>query len=54
MDNEKNIVTISVEEYFDLRTKANMNATLMVHLSQLEARIIELDRRLWEMERKNG
>ena len=55
MDNAANVVTISVDEYFDLRTKADMNATLMVQLSQLEARLIDFDRRLWEVEgRENG
>ena len=53
MDNAANVVTISVDEYFDLRTKADMNATLMVQLSQLEARLIDFDRRLWEVERSN-
>ena len=52
MDNAANVVTISIDEYFDLRTKADMNATLMVQLSQLEARLIDFDRRLWEVERK--
>ena len=51
MDNASNVVTISVDEYFDLRTKADMNATLMVQLSQLEARLIDFDRRLWEVEK---
>ena len=50
MDNMANIVTISVDEYFDLRSKAEMNATLLERLAQLEARFIDFDRRLWEVE----
>lgn len=52
MDNMANIVTISVDEYFDLRSKAEMNATLLERLAQLEARFIDFDRRLWEVEHK--
>ena len=50
MDNTANVVTISVDEYFDLRTKADMNATLFVKVAELEARLIDFDRRLWDVE----
>lgn len=52
MDNPANNVTITVDEYFDLRTKADMNATLLVKLAELEARFIDLDRRLWEVKER--
>ena len=52
MSDTANVVTISIDEYFDLRTKAEMNATLLERLAQLEARFIDFDRRLWEVEHK--
>lgn len=52
MDNLANNVTIPVDEYFDLRTKADMNATLLVKLAELEALFIDLDRRLWEVKER--
>lgn len=52
MDNAANVVTISVDEYFDLRQKAEMNVQLMIRFEQLEARLGEFERRLWEVERK--
>ena len=59
MDNTANVVTISIEEYFDLRTRADMNATLLVKFAEVDARLIDFDRRLWEVEhhmrkRENG
>lgn len=52
MDNMANVVTISVDEYFDLRQKAEMNVQLMLQFAQLEARLGEFERRLWAVERK--
>ena len=45
-------VTITVDEYFDLRQKAEANAYLVRELGSLEQRCNDLDRRLWEIERK--
>ena len=47
-----NSVTITLEEYMDLRQKAEMNGFLMTELGRMEARFQEIDRRLWDMERK--
>lgn len=43
-------VTISVDEYFDLRQKAEMNGMLMERLGSLDGRMIDFDRRLYELE----
>lgn len=51
MDNVANVVTISIEEYFDLRTRADMSATLLAKFAEMEARFIDFDRRLWDVER---
>lgn len=52
MDNAANVVTISINEYFDLRTKADMNATLLAELARIGAQLQDLDRRLWMLEGK--
>ena len=52
MDNTANVVTIPLEEYFDLRTRADMNAALLAQLAQMEARMSDFDRRLWNVEGK--
>lgn len=44
-------VTIPLEEYWDLRTKAEANGYLMQQLGQMEARFRDIDQRLWEIER---
>ena len=52
MMSETNVatVTITVDEYFDLRQKAETNAYLVKELAILEARCDELYRRLLEVE----
>lgn len=45
-------VTITVDEYFDLRQKAETNLYLMTELARFEQRCNDLERRLWEIERK--
>lgn len=47
---ETNTVTITLQEYFDLRQKAEMNGFLMAELGRMEARFQEIDRRLWDLE----
>ena len=47
---DTNTVTITLEEYFDLRQKAEMNAFLMNELGRMEARFTEIDRRLYDLE----
>lgn len=49
---ETNTVTITLEEYMDLRHKAEMNGFLMNELGRMEARFQEIDRRLWDLERR--
>lgn len=49
---DTNVVTITLEEYMELRQKADMNGFLMNELGRMEARFQEIDRRLWHLERK--
>ena len=49
---EVNMVTIPIEEYMDLREKANMNGFLMSELGRMDSRFQDIDRRLWELEKK--
>lgn len=49
---EVNMVTIPIEEYMNLREKANMNGFLMNELGRMDSRFQDIDRRLWELERK--
>ena len=52
MMSETNVatVTITVDEYFDLRQKAEANAYLVKELATLEARFDEIYRRLLDVE----
>lgn len=50
MENEAKLITISVDEYFDLRTKAEQNIFLVNELCELRARLNEHERRIWELE----
>lgn len=52
MEDERKIptVTISVDEYFDLRQKAEMNGFLMERMGNFEGRLMDLDRRFCELE----
>lgn len=45
-------VTITIDEYFDLRQKAEANAYLMTELARLDHRLEDVNRRLFEMEEK--
>lgn len=44
-----NAVTITVEEYFELRQKAEMNMTVVREIAGFENRLNEFDRRLYEL-----
>lgn len=48
--NEIATVTISVDEYFELRTKAEANAFLMKELGELNERLYHLGGRVYEVE----
>lgn len=47
---EPNTVTIPLEEYFDLRQRAEMNGFLMNELGRMEARFQDIERRLLDLE----
>lgn len=49
MENE-NTVTITIEEYFDLRQKADMNAFLMGQLQNMDMRFHKYDDELFRLE----
>lgn len=49
MMGEVNTVTIPVEEYFELRQKAEMNMTMVREIAFFENRLNEFDRKLWEV-----
>lgn len=48
MANE-NTVTIPIDEYFDLRQKADMNAFLMGQLQNIEKRFFQYDNELFRL-----
>ena len=43
-------VTITVEEYCDLRAKADANMYLMRQFGEIDGKFIDMDRRLYELE----
>ncbi len=45
-------VEIPVDEYFDLRQKAEMNGFLMERIGRFEGQLLDMDRRLYELENK--
>ena len=51
-ENEVRTINIPIDEYFDLRTKAEMNGILMERLGQFEGRFFDLDHRINELECK--
>ena len=54
-NNENRVVTIPLDEYFDLRNRAEMNGMLMVQLGEFHGRLGDFDRRILELESKlNG
>ena len=46
----ENTVTIPLDEYFDLRQKAEMNAFLMNELGRMESRFIYLEKIVFDCE----
>ena len=51
-ENEVKTINIPIDEYFDLRTRAEMNGILMERLGQFEGRCFDFDRRIYELECK--
>lgn len=49
-EHEVKTITISIDEYFDLREKAQMNMYLVERLGQMDGEIHELNRRLIDLE----
>lgn len=47
---ETNTVTIPLDEYFDLRMKADANALLMKELGELYGRMYQFESRLFALE----
>lgn len=52
--NETATVTISVDEYFDLRSKAEANLFLTTKLGEIENRLFDFDRRIFELETRRS
>ena len=59
--NEANTVTIPIDEYFELRQKAEMNMTMLRELGGFEARlnqfsdeIFKINDKLYQIERRNN
>lgn len=52
MENEVKTVNIPIDEYFDLRLRAEMSGVLMEKLGTIEGRLYDYDRRLYELEEK--
>lgn len=50
-ESEVKTITITIDEYFDLREKAHMNMFLMERLGQMDGEINDLNRRMIELER---
>ena len=50
--NEQNTVTIPVDEYFELRQRAEMNMTVIREIANFENRMNEFDRKLFEFDNK--
>lgn len=51
-ENEVKTINIPIDEYFELRTKADMNGMLLERLGQLDGRMWDFDRRIFELEQK--
>lgn len=51
-ENSVATITITIDEYFDLRQKAEANAYLMTELARLDYRLEDVNKRLFEMEEK--
>ena len=49
---ENGTITIAIDEYFDLRTKAEANMFLMTQIGDMQNRLYEIDKRLFELEQK--
>lgn len=48
--NGERTVNIPIDEYFDLRLRAETNAMLMNELGEMKGRFLDIERRLWFLE----
>ena len=46
------MVTITADEYFDLRVRAGINDLMLQKMIDYESRLARLEERLWELEKK--
>ena len=51
-ENEARTVTIPIDEYFDLRTRAEINAMLIERLGKFEGNLWDFERRIYELEQR--
>ncbi len=49
---DTNTVTITLEEYMDLRQKADMNGFLMNELGRMESRFQSIERMIYDLEKE--
>lgn len=52
MEENAKMISISVDEYFDLRQKAEMNGFLMERMGSFEERLRQTQDKIWELEQK--
>lgn len=52
--NEETVKTVNIpiDEYFDLRQRAEMNGMLLQQLGEINGRFFDFERRIWELEQK--
>ena len=50
---DTNTVTITTEEYYQLRQRADLNTAMMDKLFGLQHAVDDLERRLYELERRH-
>ena len=54
---EVSTVTIPIDEYFNLRQKAEMNSLIIERIGRMENHLMDIERRLYKLEnkqKKNG
>lgn len=52
MENTEKTIIISIDEYFELRQRAEMNNMVLEKLSFFEGRMCEFDRRIFDLEQR--
>ncbi len=49
---EVSTVTIPIDEYFNLRQKAEMNSLIIERIGRMENHLMDIERRLYKLENK--